>query len=136
MLGIGFVCRREAAAEAKDLFDSEPPSRRDPIRWLVACGIFLIAAIAVGTAVTISNFRERALESGERESQNTVLLLGRHFDQQLDDLQVPLVDLIAYVRAAGIASPDDFKRDVHPRDASVDEGQGQRRLRNRRHQRL
>ena len=112
MLGIGFVRRREAPAEAKDLFDSEPPSRRDPIRWLVACGIFLIAAIAVGTAVTISNFRERALESGERELQNTVLLLARHFDQQLDDLQVPLVDLIAYMRAAGIASPDDFKREM------------------------
>jgi diguanylate cyclase (GGDEF)-like protein len=112
MLGIGFVSRREAPAEAKDLFDSEPPGRRDPIRWLVACGIFLIPAIAVGTAMTISDFRERALESGERELQNTVLLLARHFDQQLDDLQVPLVDLIAYMRAAGIASPDDFKREM------------------------
>ncbi|WP_246785112.1 EAL domain-containing protein [Bradyrhizobium sp. S69] len=112
MLGMGFVSRGEVPAETKDLFDSEPPNRRDPIRWLVACGIFLIAAIAVGTAMTISNFRERALESGERELQNTVLLLARHFDQQLDDLQVPLVDLIGYMRATGIASPDDFKREM------------------------
>jgi diguanylate cyclase (GGDEF)-like protein len=112
MLGMGFVSRGEAPAETKDLFDNEPPSRRDPIRWLVACGIFLIAAIAVGTAMTISDFRERALESGERELQNTVMLLARHFDQQLDDLQGPLVDLITYMRAAGIASPDDFKREM------------------------
>ena len=109
---MGFVSRGEAPAETKDLFDSEPPGRRDPIRWLVACGIFLIAAIAVGTAVTISNFRERAIESGERELQNTVLLLARHFDQQLDDLQVPLDELITYMRAAGVASPDDFKREM------------------------
>jgi diguanylate cyclase (GGDEF)-like protein len=112
MLGMGFVNRGEAPAETKDLFDNEPPSRRDPIRWLVACGIFLIAAIAVGTAMTISDFRERALESGERELQNTVMLLARHFDQQLDDLQGPLVDLITYMRAAGIASPDDFKSEM------------------------
>ena len=56
MLDMGFVSRGEVPAETKDLFDNEPTSRRDPVRWLVACGIFLIAAIAVGTAVTISNF--------------------------------------------------------------------------------
>src|ERR1700761_5500984 len=112
MLDMGFVSRGEVPAETKDLFDNEPPSRRDPVRWLVACGIFLIAAIAIGTAVTISNFRERALESGERELQNTVLLLARHFDQQLDDLQVPLDELITYMRASGIATPDDFKREM------------------------
>jgi diguanylate cyclase (GGDEF)-like protein len=98
------------AAEATDLFESDPTGRRDPVRWLIACGILLIAAIAVVTAVTISNFRERALASSARELQNTVLLLARHFDQQLDDLQVPLDDLIAQIHAARIASPDDFRR--------------------------
>ena len=51
MLDMGFVSRGEAPAETKDLFDSEPPGRRDPIRWLVACGILLIATIVIGTAV-------------------------------------------------------------------------------------
>ena len=45
MLGPGFVGRRAAPAETNDLSDSESPSRRDPIRWLVVCGILLIAAI-------------------------------------------------------------------------------------------
>jgi hypothetical protein len=31
------------------------------------------------------NFRERALHNSERELENTVLLLARHFDQQLED---------------------------------------------------
>ena len=116
MLGKGLVSRREAAAEPKDLIDSEQPGRRDPIRWLVACGIFLIAAIAIGTAIMIGSFRERALESSERELQNTVLLLARHFDKQLDDLEVPLDDLITQMRQAGIATPEDFKRQMSTHD--------------------
>ena len=116
MQGTGFVERREAAAETGGAVDSEPPGRRDPIRWLVAGGIVLIAAIVVGTAVMISNFRDRALASTERELQNTVLLLARHFDQQLDDLQVPLDDLIVHMHAIGIVSPDDFRREMSTHD--------------------
>jgi PAS domain-containing protein len=116
MLGPGFVGRRAAPAETNDLSDSESPSRRDPIRWLVVCGILLIAAIVIGTAIMISSFRERAIESSEHELQNTVLLLARHFDQQLDDLEVPLDDLIAQMRLAGIASPEDFKRQMSTRE--------------------
>ena len=97
MPGIGLVSRRQAAAETHGTFEAEPSGRRDPIRWLVACGIVLIAAIAVGTAVTISNFRERALVSSERELENTVLLLARHFDEQLDDFAVIQADIVAQV---------------------------------------
>jgi hypothetical protein len=35
--------------------------------------------------VMAGNFRERALHNSERELENTVLLLARHFDQQLED---------------------------------------------------
>jgi diguanylate cyclase (GGDEF)-like protein len=112
MPGTSLVGRRQAVTETNQTFDDEPSGRRDPVRWLVACGIVLVAAIAVGTAMTISNFRERALASSERELQNTVLLLARHFDQQLDDLQVPLDDLIGLMHVAGVASPDDFRREM------------------------
>ena len=92
------------------LADSELLGRRNPIRWLVICGILFIAAIAVGTAIMITNFRDQAIESSKRELQNAVLLLARHFDQQLDDVDVSLGDLIEQIHQAGIASPDDFKR--------------------------
>jgi len=52
MPGIGLVGRRQAVTEASDAFEVEPSGRRDPIRWLVACGIVLVATIAVGTAMT------------------------------------------------------------------------------------
>ena len=47
--------------------------------------MLLIAAIAIGATVMAGNFRERALHNSERELENTVLLLARHFDQQLED---------------------------------------------------
>src|SRR5947209_1059195 len=62
--------------------------RGGPIRWLVLGGILLIAAIAVGATVMAGNFRERALLNAERELESTVLLLARHFDQQLADFGV------------------------------------------------
>ncbi len=93
-----------------DFNDSELASRRNPVRWLVTCGILLIAAIALGTAMMIDNFREHALESSTRELENTALLLAHHFDQQLDDTAVPLRDVIAQIRQTGIATPEDFTR--------------------------
>jgi diguanylate cyclase (GGDEF)-like protein len=100
----------KGTVDAGVLADGEQPGRRNPIRWLVICGILLIAAIAIGTAVMITNFRDHALESSTRELENTVLLLARHFDQQLEDVEVPLTDLIEQIHQAGIASPDDFRR--------------------------
>jgi diguanylate cyclase (GGDEF)-like protein len=101
---------RIGAVDAGVLGDSELPSRRNPIFWLVICGILLIAAIAIGTAVMVRNSRDHAIESSNRELENTVLLLARHFDQQLDDAEIPLIDLIEQIHQGGIASPDDFRR--------------------------
>ena len=90
--------------------DGESSGRRDPILWLVACGILLIAAIAVGTAMMVFNFRDHAIQSSKRELENAVVLLARHFDQQLNDAEIPLVDVIELVHRYGVATPDDFKR--------------------------
>ena len=79
-----------------------PLFRGGPIRWLILGGVLLIAAIAIGATVMAGNFRERALHNSERELENTVLLLARHFDQQLEDFEVVQKDLIAYMRSNGI----------------------------------
>jgi diguanylate cyclase (GGDEF)-like protein/PAS domain S-box-containing protein len=80
------------------------------VLWLILSGVLLVVAITIGTGLIISQFRERALSNGERELENTVRLLSRHFDQQLGDLEVPLNDLIAQIHAAGVASPEAFRR--------------------------
>ncbi|HYS91390.1 MAG TPA: EAL domain-containing protein [Bradyrhizobium sp.] len=90
--------------------------RGGPIRWLILGGAFLIAAITIGTTIIAGNFRERALNSSERELENTVLLLARHFDQQLEDFEVIQKDLIAYMRSSGIGSREDYKRRMSGQD--------------------
>jgi len=65
--------------------DSDAVTRGGPIRWLVVGGLLLIGSIAIGATVLAGNSREYALRGSERELENTVLLLARHFDQQFQD---------------------------------------------------
>ena len=90
--------------------------RAGPIRWLILSGMLLIAAIAIGATVMAGNFRERALHNSERELENTVLLLARHFDQQLEDFQVVQNDLIAFMRSNGIATRENYKSRMSSRE--------------------
>jgi diguanylate cyclase (GGDEF)-like protein len=90
--------------------------RGGPIRWLILGGILLIAAIAIGATVMAGNFRERALRNSERELENTVLLLARHFDQQLADFEVVQKDLIAFMRSNGIATSENYRRRMSTQD--------------------
>jgi diguanylate cyclase (GGDEF)-like protein/PAS domain S-box-containing protein len=83
--------------------------RGGPIRWLIVGGMLLIAAIAIGATLMASDFRERALRNSERELDNSVLLLARHFDQQLEDFEVVQKDLIAFMRSNGIATAENYK---------------------------
>ena len=95
-------------AEAPASFDVKAFLSSGPIRWLVAGGAFLIAAIAIGTTIMVDNFRERALSSNERELENTVLLLARHFDQQLEDFTVSLKDIAGQIHSDGM-TPEIFR---------------------------
>jgi diguanylate cyclase (GGDEF)-like protein len=74
----------------------------------MAGGAFLIAAIAIGTTIMVGNFRERALNSNERELENTVLLLARHFDQQLEDFAVILKDIAGQIHSDAF-TPEIFR---------------------------
>lgn len=108
------ISRGQAIGNSVDLADVESTIGQQaarhsaPIRLLTICGGLLIAAIAVGTAVMVSHFRERALANSERELENTVLLLARHFDQQLDDLTLVQNGLITYMQSAGITTSDAY----------------------------
>ncbi|TKW77370.1 MAG: diguanylate cyclase, partial [Bradyrhizobium icense] len=84
--------------------------RRGPGLWLLLCGTLLSAAILIGTAVMIGQFRERALANGERELQNTILLLTRHFDQQFDDSNIIARNIVAQMGIPQMASPDEFRQ--------------------------
>ena len=83
--------------------------RGNPIRWLILGGALLVAGIVVGTAMMVGVFRERALHSAERELDNTVLLLARHFDQQLGDFVTIQSEVAKQAQLARLTSPDAFR---------------------------
>ena len=90
---------------------------RGPVLWLTVCGALLVSAILVGTIMMVGEFRERALVNSERELENTVLLLTRHFDQQLEDSDTIAADVITRLRIPGIASPEAFRQSMASAEA-------------------
>ena len=84
--------------------------RLSAIQWLVACAALLVLAITLGTGYLALQFRGRALEAAERELSNSALLLSRHFDQQLGDLQHIHEDVVTYMQAGDIDTADQFER--------------------------
>jgi diguanylate cyclase (GGDEF)-like protein/PAS domain S-box-containing protein len=95
--------------DANATVDVKTSVRGGPIRWLVVGGLLLIAAITVGTTIMADTFRERALRSTEQQLENTVLLMSRHFDQQLEDFMGIQRDIVAQIEASHIASPEAFR---------------------------
>jgi len=89
--------------------DVKVSARGGPIRWLVIGGLFLIAAITLGTTIMAGNFRERALSSAESQLENNVLLMARHFDQQLEDFMGIQRAVVAQIERSGVATPEAFR---------------------------
>ncbi len=56
-----------------------------PVAALAIGGATLIGAIAIGPFVAVMNFRDRALDTSKQQLENTVLLLSRHFENDLSD---------------------------------------------------
>ncbi|UPK27252.1 EAL domain-containing protein [Bradyrhizobium sp. 195] len=84
-------------------------ARRGPVLWLTLCGVLLVGGIFAVTAVAVGEFRERTLVNRERELENTVQLIARHFDQQFEDSDVVAADLIGQMNLAEITSPATFR---------------------------
>ncbi len=105
--------------DASALIDEKASVRGGPIRWLVIGGLFLIAAITIGTTIMASNFRERALNSNKRELENTAMLLARHFDQQFRDFGAIQQDLVSFIQGAGVSSSESFKRRMSSADVNL-----------------
>src|ERR1700733_4652171 len=80
-----------------------------PVFWVVFCGAMLISAIAMGTGLMISNFRDRAIAATDRQLENTVQLLTRHFDRQIEDFEAVRKMLSAEIQRR-IHSPEQLRR--------------------------
>ncbi|MEK9282728.1 EAL domain-containing protein [Bradyrhizobium sp. ISRA442] len=86
--------------------------RSAPLTWLIAGGVVLMAATAIGTALTVERFRQNAIEAGRENLESAVRLLARHFDREFEDFSVLQTSIIAEMESHGIASPDVFRGDM------------------------
>jgi len=89
-----------------------------PIRYLILCGVTLIAAIAIGTAIMAGDLRERALLESERELKNTALILAEQIDRTFQGIDLVQSSVLEKIQSQGIASSEDYTRrmsgeDVH-----------------------
>ncbi len=92
--------------------------RRGPVLWLTLSGALLVAGIFAVTAMAIGEFRERTLTNRERELENTVQLIAKHFDQQFEDSDVVAAELIGQMRLPEITSPQMFHERMSGPDAN------------------
>src|SRR5947208_9100701 len=76
------------------------PSRS--VRWLLACGILLVAVIIAVTTLIIFHFRDRAIATNERQLQNAALMVAWHVDQEFQQLELVQERIIDAVRGRGI----------------------------------
>ena len=105
--------RARAAATGRHL----AATIRGPVLWLTLCGGLLVTAIFGGTIMMTGEFRERALVNSERELENTILLLARHFDQQFEDSDTLADDVISRLQISGIGSDREFRKHVGSSEA-------------------
>src|SRR3954470_20364097 len=83
--------------------------RFGPIQYLILSGGLLIIAIGIGTALAAMHYRDRAIQSTERQLENSVLLVTRHFDEKFGDLQGVQNDVVDYILGRRTTS-DDYRK--------------------------
>ncbi|WP_298240514.1 EAL domain-containing protein [uncultured Bradyrhizobium sp.] len=86
--------------------------RGAPLTWLIVGGFVLMAATAVGTALTVDRFRQNAIESGRDSLESSVRLLARHFDREFEDFAVLQKSIITELESRGIESADVFRSEM------------------------
>ena len=95
-----------------------PAWRNRPIRYLILCGVLIIAAIMVSTAIMVHNLRDRALFESERELKNTALIIADQIDRSFQAIDLVQSSIIDDVQSLGIVSSEDYSRlmsteDIH-----------------------
>ena len=71
--------------------------RSAPLTWLIIGGFVMMAAMAIGTGLTIQKFRQNAIESGRASLESAVMVLAHHFDREFEDFAVLQTSIIAEI---------------------------------------
>ena len=86
-----------------------------PVFWVAFCGAVWILAIVFGTAMIANNFRDREIDKSKRELENTVRLLVRHFDRQIQGFESIEKSLAAEFEQR-VKTPEELRRELATED--------------------
>jgi hypothetical protein len=90
-----------------------------PVQLFIICGLLLAMAVAISTGFILSNLRSRALADSEREVGNIALVLAEHADRAFQALDLVETSLIERMQALGIASSDEYERQMSGLDVQL-----------------
>jgi diguanylate cyclase (GGDEF)-like protein len=86
--------------------------RSAPLTWLIIGGFVMMAAMVIGTGLTIQKFRQNAIESGRTSLESAVMVLAHHFDREFEDFAVLQTSIIEEMESRGIESADVFRGEM------------------------
>ncbi|HEY6256839.1 MAG TPA: PAS-domain containing protein [Xanthobacteraceae bacterium] len=95
------------------------PGRSRTIWWIIAAGVALIAVIAIGTAVLVSGFRDRARAETKHELDNTAYIIAEHCEGTFQSVELVQKNMIEQMQSLGVASSDDLERLMSGPDAQL-----------------
>ena len=94
-------------------------ARARPARLLLICGLLLAAAVTVGTGLILSNLRERALIGRESVLRNIALIVAEQTNRAFQAADLIQTHLIERMHSLGVASGEDFEREMSGRDVHL-----------------
>src|SRR5437899_530381 len=98
---------------------AQKPARSRAVQLLVLCGLLLASAIWAGTSFIVASLHNGVLADNERELRNLALVLAEQTDRTFQALEVVQTSLIERSQALGVASSEDYRREMSGHDIHV-----------------
>lgn len=95
---------------------SRTPWYSRPTRLIITCGIILIVVVIAVTASLLLNLRDRNLAEKERALESLALVLAEQIDRSFQSIELIQMSEIERMKSLGIASAEDFKRQMSTYD--------------------
>jgi diguanylate cyclase (GGDEF)-like protein len=89
------------------------------IQLLLACGVVLMAAIAIGTGIMILNSRDQAITESQRELKNTALILAEETDQAFRSLELVQKSILERIHSLGVRSSEELGNQLSGKDVHL-----------------
>ena len=106
----------ELTHAADNSFNTGTASNSRLIRWIIIFGIVLIGAIIAATGLMLLNLRDRELAESEHQLKSLTFILAEQIDRSFQSMELIQTAVIERMRSLGIASAEDYERQMSGRD--------------------